>query len=65
MTEHPDTIRARRKIRVHVICILIGAVITVVLTYIPLTASITSHVAFGIPAVPSVAQEVFDRLMGI
>ena len=50
---------AQRKIRIHVTCILVAGSVSMVLVMCHIAAP--AVLGFG-PAVPSIAQEIFDRI---
>lgn len=52
--------KIKRKVRVHVCCVLLGGILSVMVTYI--TTGILAHLAFFLPTGPSIVMEFFDRL---
>jgi hypothetical protein len=50
---------AQRKIRIHVVCILVAGSVSMILVTLHVAAP--AILGFG-PAVPSIAQEIFDRI---
>jgi hypothetical protein len=54
-----DTIKAAKKIKIHLICIAIGIVATIGVSF---AGGTVAHIALIFPALPSIIQEVFDYL---
>lgn len=55
----------KRRFRIHVVCVMFGALMAIVVSYVPVTSHLTSHIALGVPAVPSAVQELADRMLGL
>jgi hypothetical protein len=54
-----ETGRVSRKVRIHVVCIVLAGVVTMVLVQF----HVASPILLGAgPAAPSIAQEIFDRI---
>ena len=54
-----------RKFHIHVACVTFGVAIAVVISYIPITDKIFSHFVLGMPIMPSLVQEVIDRVLAL
>ncbi len=65
IVEPDGTTNLHRKFHIHVACICLGVVAAIVVSYIPVSGKIFSHFALGMPLVPSIAQEVLDRLFSL
>lgn len=53
-----------RKLKAHGSCIAVGVVMAILVTYLPARWA-NPHVVAMVPAVPSLVQEVLDRLLRI
>jgi hypothetical protein len=57
--------RAHRKFHIHCACVMFGVVTAIVVSYVPMTDKIFSHFVLGMPIMPSLIQEVADRVLAL
>src|SRR5260221_7660228 len=56
---------AHRKFHIHVACVTFGVASAIAVSYIPMSPQFFSHFVLGMPIVPSLAQEVIDRVLAL
>lgn len=54
-----------RKFRIHCCCVVFGITCAVAVSYVPVSPQFFSHFALGMPIVPSLVQEVADRILAL